>query len=309
MKKVFAVLCALMAFSVMGMKAEEASKEAEVLTKNYDLKDFHGLAAGDSFSVNLVQDSEWHVELEYSDFLEKYIDVKVKDGVLRLYLKDVPASVRDSRKYKEDKVLKATVHMPDLNRLYLSGAAKLWQDGKFSVPDQDFRLELSGASSADNLKVDARTARLAISGASKCKSLQGAYEKVKMEVSGAAKCEINAAATDWDVVVSGSGIVEMGGAECNVIDIETSGAAKAKVYVPSAQLRYEGTGASAMNAIDAPTNAANVEISGASSCRIAVKDSLDVEASGASTCRYKAINGSLLHSKFNISRGSKVSEL
>lgn len=309
MKKVFAVLCALMTFSVIGLRAEEAGKEAEVLTKTYDLTGFNGLAAGDSFSVNLVQDSEWLVELEYSDFLEKYLDVKVKDGVLRLYLKDVSSSLRNSRKYKDGKVLKATVHMPDLNRLYLSGAAKLWQDGKFTVPDKDFRLELSGASSADNLQIDARTARLAISGASKCKSLKGAYEKVKMEVSGAAKCDINADAADWDVVISGSGMVEMGGAQCSVIDIETSGAAKAKVYVPSAQLRYEGTGASAMNAIDAPTGAATVELSGASSCRVAVKESLDVEASGASTCRYKAINGNLLHSKFNISRGSKVSEL
>jgi len=309
MKKFFAVLCALTAISVMGLKAEEAGKDAEVLTKTYDLTDFHGVAAGDSFNVNLVQDSEWIVELEYSDFLEKYIDVKVKDGVLRLYLKDLPSSLRNSRQYKDGKVLSATIHMPDLDRLYLSGAAKLWQDGKFSVPDKDFRLELSGASSADNLKIDARSARLAISGASKCKSLQGAFEKVKMEVSGAAKCEINADADDWDVVISGSGMVEMGGAECNTIDIETSGAAKAKVYVPSALLRYEGTGASAMNAVDAPTTAAKVELSGASSCRVAVKESLDVEASGASACRYKALNGGLLHSKFNISRGSKVSEL
>ncbi|MBR5063374.1 MAG: DUF2807 domain-containing protein, partial [Bacteroidales bacterium] len=124
MKKIIALLFAALAFSAVGLHAEEAEEAATVLSKQYSYKDFQALSVGNSFKVTLVQDSKWSVEVEYSDYLEKFLDVDVRAGTLRIALKELPRSVQNSRKYKDGPVLKATVHMPRLTRLSLSGASK-----------------------------------------------------------------------------------------------------------------------------------------------------------------------------------------
>ncbi len=310
MKKVIALLFALMAFSVVGLKAEEAEEAAAVLTKQYSFKDFQALSAGHSFKVTVVQDEKWSVEVEYSDFLERYLDVAVNAGTLRLTLKDLPRSVQQSRKYRNGAVLRATVHMPRLTRLSLSGATKYWQEGRFSLSDEEeFRMEVSGASVAENVAVDAYKARLGMSGASKCNSFEGSFYQARINLSGASRGSFDIKAEDWDVVLSGSANVDLRGPSCRTLDIESSGASKADVAVLSDALQYEGSGSSDLHALDAPTRKAKIEISGASSARVAVRESLEVEASGASTCRYKAVDNAALKTKFDVSRGSRVASL
>ena len=309
MKKFFAFLFAALALSASGIQATEPSEAVSVLTKKYDFKDFQSLSVSYTFKVDLVQDNDWSVEVEYSDFMEEYLDITAGGGTLHLGVKSIPRSLQNSRKFKDGPVLRATVHMPRLTRLAMSGASKLVQEGRFSLTDEDFRLDLSGASSADNLAVDARKARLVMSGASKLGSLKGSFYQVNMGLSGAARAYCDAAAEDWDITLSGSAHVELNGADCQTLDIESSGASKADVYIPSGSLQYEGTGASNLNALDAPTRKAKIELSGSSSCRVAVKESIEVEASGASTCRYKAVDDAPLRTKFDSSRGSRIVSL
>lgn len=309
MKRVIALVCAVLAFSALGMKAAEAEADVQVLSKQFDFKDFHGLSASNAFQVNLVQDTNYYVEVEYSDFLGEYLDVSVFGGTLRLGLKNLPRSVQNSRKYKEGTVLKATVHMPRLTSLNLSGSAKLEQEGRFHLSDEEFRMDLSGAAHAENLAVDAHKARLVTSGAAKCNGFEGEFYQVVLKVSGASKGLYSAEAEDWDVTLSGSAHVELKGEACKTMDIESSGASRADVSIPSETLQYEGSGASRLDALEAPANKAKIELSGSSSCHIAVKESLEVEASGASDCYYKAIGGAGLKTKFDISRGSRVRTL
>lgn len=310
MKRIIALLCAVLAFSAGSLKAEEAEAADFVLSKQFNYTDFQNLSASNAFKVELVQDEKWSVAVEYSDYLEEYLDVTVSGGTLRLGLKTLPRSVQNSRKYKNGAVLKATVHMPRLVKLSLSGASKLWQEGIFTLSgEEDFRMDVSGASLVENVRVEARKARLTISGAAKCHSFEGKFYQLYLNVSGAGKSEVKASADDWDVVLSGSAHAELRGEKCQTMDIESSGASKASVDVPSGVLHYEGSGASDLSALDAPAREARVELSGASSCRIAVKESLDVEASGASVCRYKAVDGAPLKTHFDVSRGSKLISL
>ena len=310
MKRIIALLFAALAFSAVGMHAEETEATASVLSKQFSYKDFQGLSVGNSFKVSLVQDDKWSVEVEYSDFLEPYLDVVVKAGTLRIGLKELPRSVRNSRRYKDGPVLRATVHMPRLTKLSLSGASKCWQEGRFSLPgEEEFRMDLSGAAMAENVAVDAHRASLFMSGAAKCESFDGKFYRVRMDLSGASRGTFDIVAEDWDVILSGSAHADLRGPECKTLDIESSGASKADVAVLSDSLQYEGSGSSDLHALDAPTRKARIDLSGASSARVAVKESIEVEASGASTCRYKAVDGAALKTTFDISRGSRVVSL
>lgn len=294
-------MCAVLALSL----GSALAAESQTLTKKYDFKDFEALSASGSFQVNLVQDSKWLVEVEYSDFLEEYLDVKVSGDMLHLGLKNLPRSVRESRQYKNGPTLKATVHMPRLNKLSMSGATKLWQQGSF-VCKEDFRLDMSGASKVENLSVRAQKARLVLSGSSKNIHMEGSFQQVSLDASGASKCYIKADANQWDVSLSGSAYSQMSGAACQTLTLENSGAAKTDVSIPSETLKYEGTGASSLRAEEAVTGHAVIDLSGASSCRISVKESLEVEATGASECRYKAVGDKPIQTKLNMSRGTKI---
>lgn len=309
MKRILTLLTVLLSLSASGLKAAEADAPATVLTQKYAFTNFQGLSASHSFQVTLVQDDNWFVEVEYSDFLEPYLDVNVNAGTLRLGIKNLPRSVERSRAYRNGPVLRATVHMPVLTRLSLSGASSYRQEGRFSLPGTDFRMEISGASKVNNLAVSAQKARLIVSGASKCWGVEGKFTQVSLSASGASHCEVEADATDWDIVLSGSAHLNLKGAACQTLDIESSGASKADVAVASRVLQYEGSGASDLYALDGPATKAKVELSGASSCRVAVKEELDAEASGASTCRYKAVGEAPLKTHLNISRGSSIVSL
>lgn len=308
MKKIIALLCAVLALSASGVSAAENEAAAQLLTKKYAFSDFRSLSVSNSFEVNLVQDEKWFVEVEYSDYLEDYLAVSVNGETLRLGLKSLPRFVQKLRKNRSA-VLKATVHMPRLEKLSMSGATGVTVQGQFSLPGGVFELDMSGASKLENMAMDASKARLSLSGASYCKDLTGSFHELDMKVSGAGKCRIDAAVNEWEVSLSGAADVVLRGPECKKLEIDSSGAAKADVAIPSDILKYEGSGASSLSALDAPTRKAEIELSGGSSCRIAVSESLEAESSGASVCRYKTLNGALQIIKLSTTGGGRVISL
>jgi len=293
------------------LKAETIDTEAKsvVLNRQYDLKNFQGVSAGNVFHVVVVQDSKWSVEVEYSDFLEPYLEVSLSGGTLNLDLERVPKSLQRSRRFKDERVLKATVHMPRLDRVSVSGAANLRAEGLFKPAGDEFRMSVSGAAVADGLAVEAREARLVLSGAAKCPAFKGEFRKIDLDVSGAARGGFEVSADEWDVVLSGSAKAALRGRKSRKIELETSGASKATLEIPSAELSYEGTGASSLQALDAPAGDAEIELSGSASCRITVQDRLEVEASGASSCRYKVQGGGLKVKDVTAARGASVKEI
>ncbi|MBR1406627.1 MAG: DUF2807 domain-containing protein [Bacteroidales bacterium] len=272
------------------LSPEEAGQQtAKVLTKDFDFKDFHGLAAGSMFQVSLVRDDHYAVTVKYSDYLEKYLKVYVTGDVLHIELENLPASIQRARKYQESGVLRATVHMPDLTSLSLSGAAKLQAEGTFKTGGNGvFRMELSGATAAKGLSVEGRRARLSLSGAAKCNPFTGHFDEADLEVSGAAKAEMEADAAAWNIHLSGAAGLKLKGERCRTLDLEASGAAKTELGISSGRLTYEGSGATVLQALEAPAAKASVELSGTAKCRIAIQESLEVQASGISECSYKA---------------------
>lgn len=310
MKRILTLITALLALSVTGLHAVENPADAtpKVISKTFDFKNFQELAVGHSFQVELVQDSQWKVSIEYSDFLEPYLDVQLAGSQLKLNLKNVPQSVQRSRNYKENRVLTAKVHMPRLNKLTVSGAARLDAKGTFAPAGDTFRMDVSGAAVVDGMAVSAPKARLAASGAAKLPSFTGQIPQVDLRMSGAAKGGFDLQADTWKVVFSGSAKATLRGAECRSVEMECSGSAGASLEVQADKLEYEGSGASSLDAEGAPAREVEIELSGASRCRVAVQESLKVEASGASTCRYKAA-GKLGTRIINASRGSSVKEI
>ena len=301
MKKIlFSLLAALALTAGFGLRAADLSGTAvtepeqpssSVLTKDFDFNGFHGLAIGSLYQVELVRDDHYSVTVKYSDYLEKYIRVYVSGNVLHIELDNLPASIQRARKYQESGVLRATVHMPDLATLSMSGASKVQVEGAFTAPEGVFRMELSGATVAKGLTVEGRRARFSMSGAAKCNDFKGTFSQVDLQGSGAVKADMEIDADEWDIDISGAAGMKLKGKRCRTMTLEASGAAKTELGISSGRLSYEGSGASVLQALDAPAANAAVELSGTAKCRIAVQESLEIEASGISECSYKAAKG------------------
>lgn len=301
MKKILISLLATLALTAgFGLRAADLSGMAvtepeqpssTVLTKDFNFNGFHGLTIGSLYQVELVRDDHYSVTVKYSDYLEKYIRVYVSGNVLHIELDNLPASIQRARKYQESGVLRATVHMPDLATLSMSGASKVQVEGAFTAPDGVFRMELSGATVAKGLTVKGRRARLSMSGAAKCNDFKGTFSQVDLQGSGAVKADMEIDADEWDIDISGAAGMKLKGKRCRTMTLEASGAAKTELGISSGRLSYEGSGASVLQALDAPAANAAVELSGTAKCRIAVQESLEIEASGISECSYKAAKG------------------
>lgn len=264
--------------------ANEAEAPATII-KNYKVSNFKGIQAQSVFDVTVRRSSKYSLEIEISKEYEDYLDIKVVNGTLRLGFKNIN-SARRLFAHMDKCIAVATVTLPELEGVYLSGASKLSSDDVFDLRGRDFRLDVSGASKLYNLNINGGDARITISGASKV-YLCGKFEDVDIDLSGASGFEFEADTEDLDIDTSGSSTATIFG---NFEDVEAScsGASGINISGSADSLDIDCSGASGVNAVKLQADDVAVDLSGASYAKVNVLKSLDVECSGASSCTYKA---------------------
>ena len=284
MKQLFTLFAA--AFLALVPAAATNANEPEtasIETKSYALSNFDGLDVSWIFNVDLVQSSSWKVEVEAPDFVIPYLQVKVRSNSLILGVSGMPGDVRKKMERGNYKV-HATVAMPELARVEMSGASKLQADGDFQTGN--FSMELSGASSIKGLQMMANYADIECSGASKFQ-LAGSLKDTKLNLSGASKGTLESDGGTLNIGLSGSAKMEITGV-FDKADMELSAATNVKMKGALGALRLSGSGAAKLDTMDCPANDVWMELSGASSARVVALDKLGVHLSGAASCHYKA---------------------
>ncbi len=261
---------------------------SKLFTKNIDVRSFDSIEASSIYRVDLSRDSRCSVSIQAPDYLEPYMVIKVVDGTLRLSMEKLPRNI-ERRLNEETEKVWATVTMPSVRKITLSGIARLISTQPF-VEKDEFRLTMSGAAQVENLRVDAPSARLDLSGAAKCQLSSCVFDKVDLRASGAARLEADRMDLgDVDAELSGAAKVTFDG-QVESLEIEASGAARSewKSSRILTRLEVESSGASRISAEELPARDVEVELSGTSVCRVNALHSIRIETAGASTCLYKA---------------------
>lgn len=150
------------------------------VTKTFPLEGFAAVEAGHSFDLDLRQAPTHQVEITIDDNLAQYLKVSKRGETLVLEL-DHRFSYRPSQGG-----LKASVSLPALSRLNLSGAAQASLAGFQS--GERVQLELSGASELRG-ELQAGELDLGLSGASEI-ALSGACAKLSVDISGASEADL-----------------------------------------------------------------------------------------------------------------------
>ncbi len=245
------------------------SANAGTVTRKFgDLKKFSGIQICNSFEATLLQGDDYSAEVTIDTELEKYLDVSVVGQMLYVRLKDAPLKIKNL----DRKNMQVTITVPSLTQISLTGASRLTSNDIWTSPMGKFTLEMSGASKAENLKIEGSKLDANISGAA-CGTITGDFAEIDAEISGASA-----------LFLVGS---------YDTVDAECSGASKISFIGSADSIHSECSGTSLLDAMQLKVKRAEIECSGASKATIDVEKRLEVELSGASNCQYRSENESL----------------
>lgn len=290
MKKLF-VLSVFLLLSVLVF--------AQGVTKNHQVPAFSGINAGGVFDITLTKSTVNSVTTTADEEIAKYIMVKVKDGVLHLDLdsKNMPAALKRNMKY-----IKANVTISQLDRLFISGAAKLKSNGHFITTT--FKGDFSGAVIVDGLNITSENSSIQVSGASKL-DIKGKSQSVKYDISGASVVTIDHESGDLEIGGSGASKMNFSGNAIRT-EVSVSGATNVKMRGSSNTAKFEASGASVLDAEHFNVKDAEIEASGVCNIRTNVSGSISAELSGGSSLLY---SGSPVMKKVQTSSQASIKRL
>lgn len=250
MKKLFTIISVLLIGTVLSAQ----------VVKPFKVSGFTGIDASGVYKVEVEKSSNEYLTIDTNFELMKYVEVKVKDGVLYLSLNTMAMPRSLKRNTPE---IKAKVGIKSLDKVRLSGASSLITRSNFN--SDKFSIGMSGASYAEMIGVDAFETIISISGASKL-NFSGKGKEADVEVSGASKLIAKIDFAKISGEFSGASSSELSGSAMNS-DFEVSGATSLKAETFTSANLF-------------------ISASGASRATFGKLKEISIKASGASTIRY-----------------------
>lgn len=283
MKRMIALMAVLTAFAFLPCEtfATEPASGYTSVSRHFNFKNFDRIAASYSWQVDVVFADTYSVDVEVPDFIEPYLKVKNVSGKLVLSLEKLPSNVKNKLNNSKGR-LQATVTMPTLTAVDLSGASRLSANGAIDLHQKSLDIDISGASQLDELHVKG-------------------VDRLSIDLSGATGCNLTVYAEEMHIDVSGSSRLEWKGTALRAF-IDCSGASGIQMAGEVGRMNIDCSGASKVVSTG-ETEIASVELSGASKCEVAVSGKLDYELSGATTLRVRDLGAAVTG---EMSRGAKI---
>jgi hypothetical protein len=259
MKKILIGLAAMLALPVLfaGCSRTDAGP---VTTRSFDYTNFDNVEVNSAFEVELVQGNTYSISVTAQEKLFDQISMTKSGEILQINMQWGWGTWVASWGYQRPK---ATITMPDLYVLKLSGASKGTAKGFRS--SHDTNIFLAGAGSLD-VDFEADNTQIDVSGASRITGKVKA-NGVRLQIDGASSAQLAGTASTIDLEESGASRAELESLTAGTVNVELSGASRATV---------------------SPTEKMSVKISGASSLTYTGSPSLEsIDVSGASTIHKK----------------------
>ena len=207
----------------------------KLATWDMDYSDFNRIDAGYAFDVDINKADSYLVSITVDDNLYEYLDIRKSGDTLYIGLKPNHNYTNVTRK--------ATINLPDLHSLELSGASQGDVSGFSASHSMDF--DLSGASKMEMSHMKASDTSLELSGASKA---SGSIEIAdgRFNLSGASSIELEGSAKDISLGASGASKADLADFPAVDAEVNLSGASGAAINARG-RLDVDLSGASRLN--------------------------------------------------------------
>jgi hypothetical protein len=212
----------------------------ETATWEMAYTDFNQLEIGHAFDVQINRADNYLVSITIDKKLYEYLKIDQRGDTLRIGLKSGYVYINT--------VQRATVALPDLRRLELSGASKAVVSG-FSV-SHSLDFGLSGASRLDLGHTIAGNSDFSLSGASQVNGIIE-MDDGDFSLSGASFLELEGSADDITIDASGASRINLPEFTVTTVSVNLSGASNAVVNV-STRMDVNLSGASSLEYIGSP---------------------------------------------------------
>jgi hypothetical protein len=260
MKRIFAIVVTLLSVLAIagslvgcyGINGITGSQNLE--TREFVYDDFNKVEVQAPFHVEISKSNVYLVSVTANDNLFDYIEVTQSGDTLRLRLKPFFSF--------QHSTLQATITMPDLRAIEMSGASSGKVAGFQTTGDVD--INVSGASKLNIMSLQASDVTLEISGASRVTGFVKT-ESADFEVSGASSLELNGSAEGARLEASGASSLRLEDFYILHASVYLSGASNGNVEV-NGNMDVEVSGASKLTFGGNPT-LGRVDVSGASSLK------------------------------------------
>ena len=178
-------------------------------TEVRELRDFSSVDVSSVFQVEIIAQSEFHVEVEADDNLLQFIETEVRNGELHISL---------DKGVKTSNPLRVRIGVPNIERLEASGATKVFIS---NLKNSKIEVDTSGAS---KIELSGETGQLIVdvSGASHINATDLKAVDAVVDASGASRVNVNVSG-ELNSEASGASNINYTGDPTNVIK-RTSGA-------------------------------------------------------------------------------------
>lgn len=248
-RSLFSILClSLSSFSL-----------ADVIAKEYPVKDFSEFVAASGILVDISQTGEEYLRVEADESIFNTIKVDQTGKRVSIRVKH-DWSISDWFKGNEHQDVRVILKVKNLDFLDLSGAVQA-KVGDFTA--DKLRFNASGAAQADFASLNAVNLIVDLSGAANVNVQTVNSKEQYFGLSGAADIDIKSASSTQTLKanVSGASNMQAKNLTSQSADLDASGASHIELRV-SEQLKAEASGASAINYYGSPK--AQINSSGAS---------------------------------------------
>lgn len=207
----------------------------ETITLEMEYDNFTKIEAGYAFDIEITRADSCMVSITVDNIMEEYLNVSQQGDTVYISLKSGYIYTNTTQQ--------ATITLPDLRRLELSGAAKAAVSGFSTTESVDY--ELSGASRMSLSHMTAGNTGFDLSGASRVSGVIDIKDG-KFNLSGASSVELEGSAEDIAIEASGASNVRLPDFPVDTADVELSGASSATIDV-SNRIDIDLSGASHLN--------------------------------------------------------------
>jgi hypothetical protein len=220
-------------------------------TREFDFAGFTHIEVGSAFEVEVSRSDSFVVSITLNENLFDRLDISQRGKTLVIRMRPGFSFRRST--------LRASISLPDLQGLQLSGASRGTVTGFSST--RPLQLGVSGASSLELIDITAGDTRFDVSGAS---SVTGSITIADgdFDVSGASSIDLDGTAADINLSVSGASSARLGSFPVVNGSISISGASNATIEA-SGNLDIAASGASRLVYSGSPT-LGRISVSGGS---------------------------------------------
>ncbi len=209
-----------------------------LITRSYEFSGFSKIEADETFTVHIVPDTAYSVQVTCDDNLLEYLEVSQEYDKVRL-------SLQPFINYRNI-TLSAEVHMPMLSGLVVSGASLAKIDSGFAAPSQPLSVNVSGASTVQAAQISCGALSMDVSGASDVSVTALGAASLSADVSGASTLTMGGSIGGETLHVSGASGANLLACLASGANAYISGASKAWVNVGSGPISASVSGASTL---------------------------------------------------------------